>query len=170
MFYLSEKEIEVIDNLLLFEIKEFTKHIMKIKCGQSFSSYFNPKDHMANVKHWIKKSIGVFRDERIRESEDLEINYVDDLEDYMIQCIKCYDEEIESLVKSQSKHYDQSVPNASVNTTTEDFTEKEFNKTEIEKDTENGLANEQEVPKDGDSYSTSHTEPLVLSVDVLLKS
>ena len=82
LFLLSEKELEVIDHLLLFEIKVFAKHITKIKCGRSFSSYFNPKDHMANSRYWIKKSISFFRDQRIREDDDLEVDYMDDLEDY----------------------------------------------------------------------------------------
>ena len=123
LFLLSEKELEVIDHLLLFEIKVFTKHITKIKCGRSFSRDFNPEDHMPNSRYWIKKSIGLFRDQRIREADDFEVDYMDDLEDYLIHCIKCYNEEVKSLSKSQSKHKDQSVPqqSASNNVTNEDF-------------------------------------------------
>ena len=159
LFLLSEKEIEAIDNLLLFEIKVFTKHIIKIKCGRSFSSCFNPEDHMTNVKYWIKKSIGFFRDQRIRENEDLEVEYVDDLEDYMLHCIKCYDEEVKSLSKSQSKHTDQSVPQQSANDniTNEESSQEEMDKNGIE-NAENHPINEQQVPKPNDGESTSHTD------------
>ena len=166
LFLLLEKELEVIDHLLLFEIKVFAKHMTKIKGGRSFSSYFNPEDHMVNARFWIKKSIGFFRDQRIREADDLELNNVDNLEDYMIHCIKCHDEEVKSLSKSQSKHTDQSVPeqSASNNVTKKDFMQEELDKNDIE-NTENFVLNEQQVPKHNDGQSTSHTEETLSSVD-----
>ena len=165
LFFLSEKELEVIDHLLLFEIKEFCRHITKIKCGRSFSSSFDPQDHIVNVKYWIKSSIGKLRDKRMRDSDDLEIRYVDDLEDYLIYCIKGYDGEIESLSKSQSKHFDQSIPheNPAENTTEDlmqDNNSEKVEETDIEKIDPNpmiieGIKEDQEVPKTDDLVDDS---------------
>ena len=91
---------------------------------------------------------------------------MDDLEDYMIHCIKCYNEEVKSLSKSQSKHTDQSVPqqSASNNVTNKDFMLEELDKNDIE-NAENLVLNEQQVPKHNDGQSTSHTEETLSSVD-----
>ena len=101
----------------------------------------------------------MFRDQRIKEADDLEVDYVDDLENNLIHCIKCYNEEVKSLSKSQSKHKDQSVPqqSASNNVTNEDFMQDEVDKNDIE-NADNLVLNEQQVPKHNDGESTSHTE------------
>ena len=121
---------------------------------------------MANSRYWIKKSIGLFRDQRIREDDDLEVAYMDDLEDYLIHCIKCYDEEVKSLSKSQSKHKDQSVPqqSASNSVTNEDFMQHEVDKNDIENG-DNLVLNEQQVPKHNNGESTSRTEEILSCVD-----
>ena len=110
-FLLSDREIEVIDELYPMEIETFTKHITKIKCGHAYGARFNPSDHFVNVCHWIKKSIGCCRNQRIRNDDSIDIGDVQDLESHLSCCILKHDEERDRLKLTKKDDTDQTVPN-----------------------------------------------------------
>ena len=96
-FLLSDREIEVIDELYPMEIEMFTKYITKIKCGHAFGARFNTGNHMVNVCYWTKKSIGFCRNQRIRNEEAIDIGDVEDLESHLSWCILKHNEERDRL-------------------------------------------------------------------------
>ena len=110
-FLLSDREIEVIDKLYPMEIETFTKHITKIKCGHAYGARFNPGDHIVNVCHWIKKSIGYCRNQRIRNDDSIDIGDVEDLESHLSWCILKHDEERDRVKLTKKDDTDQTVPN-----------------------------------------------------------
>ena len=110
-FLLSDREIEVIDELYPMEIETFTKHITKIKCGYAYCARFNPGDHIVNVCHWIKKSIGYCRNQRIRNDDFIDIGDVEDLESHLSWCILKHDEERDRVKLTKKDDTDQTVPN-----------------------------------------------------------
>ena len=110
-FLLSDREIEVIDKLYPMEIKTFTKHITKIKCGHASCARFNPGDYIVNVCHWIKELIGYCRSQRIRNDDSIDIGDVEDLESHLSWCILKHDKERDKLNLTKKDDTDQTVPN-----------------------------------------------------------